>query len=142
GLPPIREEDVRGVRLPVFADRDRSLVDMLERSRSHADRTYLVCGDRRISFDEHYRAVAALAAEFRDEYGVRPGDRVGILGANSIEWVAAFWATVSLGGIAVAMNSHWAADEIAYGCGHVRPMLILADERRRARLDEAAATSP
>lgn len=142
GLPPIREEDVRGVRLPVFADRDRSLVDMLERSRSYADRTYLVCGARRIGFGEHYRQVAALAAELRDAYGVGPGDRVGILGANSIEWVVTFWASVSLGGIAVAMNSHWAADEIAYSCDHVRPTVIVADDPCRARIEEAAARVP
>ncbi|WP_328825534.1 class I adenylate-forming enzyme family protein [Tomitella gaofuii] len=141
-VPPIREENVRGVRLPVFADRDRSLVDMLERSRGYGERTYLVRGGQVVTFDEHYRMVAALAEVLRDRYGVRPGDRVGILAANSIEWVAAFWATVALGGIAVAMNSHWAAGEIAYSCAHVRPSLIVADARRRERLAEAAAASP
>nr|WP_307810787.1 class I adenylate-forming enzyme family protein [Tomitella cavernea] len=142
GIPPIREEDVRGARLPVFADRDRSLVDLLERSRGYGDRTYLVCDGRRVGFEEHYRLVSALAVELRDTHGVRPGDRVAILAANGIEWIATFWATVSIGGIAVAMNSHWAAGEIAYGCAHVRPTLIVADARRRERLAEAAAQEP
>ncbi|QDQ96136.1 class I adenylate-forming enzyme family protein [Tomitella fengzijianii] len=141
-LPVIHGEDVHGRRMPVFADRDRSLVDMLERSRAHGDRVYLVCDGRRVTFAEHYRMVAALAGELRDRYGVGPGDRVGILAANSIEWIVTFWATASLGGIAVAMNSHWAVGEIAYSCGHVRPSVIVADERRRERLAKAAAEWP
>ncbi len=141
-VPPIREEDVRGVRLPVFADRDRSLIDLLERSRGYGERTYLVCDGRRVTFEEHYRLVAALAAELRDTHGVRPGDRVAILAANGIEWIVTFWATAAIGGIAVAMNSHWAAGEIAYACAHVRPALIVADARRRERLDQAAAQEP
>ncbi len=128
--------------MPVFADRDRSLVDMLERSRAHGDGVYLACEGRHVTFAEHHRMVAALAAELRERFGVRPGDRVGILAANSIEWVVTFWATVAAGGIVVAMNSHWAVGEIAYACGHARPSVIVADGRRRERLAEAAAVAP
>lgn len=135
----IRDEDVRGTMLPVFADRDRSLVDILDRSRGHGERVYLACDGRHITFARHYVMVARLATVLRDEYGVQPGDRVAISAANSAEWVITFWATVSLGAIAVAMNSHWAPAEVAYSCRHVRPTLVVADARRRAKLGEIFA---
>ena len=59
--------------------------------------------------------VASVAAALRDRYGVGPGDRVAILAANCPEWIVTFWATVSLGAIAVGLNGWWVGPEIRYG---------------------------
>src|SRR3954447_10488940 len=92
------EEDVLGHRMTVFRDRRRSLRELVDASAEYGDRDYLVDGDRRISYAEHHAAVARVAA-YLAETGVGKGDRVAILGRNSIEWVVTFWATVSLGAI-------------------------------------------
>jgi len=131
----IVEEDVLGVRLPVYKNRARSLRDLLERSRAYGDTTYFVFDDgRRVSYAEHLRVVASVAAALRDRFGVRKGDRVAILAANCPEWIVTYWAATSLGAIAVGMNGWWAADEIEYGIAVADPKVLIADERRLARL--------
>ncbi|MBC7173236.1 MAG: acyl--CoA ligase, partial [Polyangiaceae bacterium] len=65
----------------------------------------------------------------------RPGDRVAILASNCPEWLVAFFATVSLGAIAVGMNAWWTGDEILYAIDDADPKLLVIDRKRLARLD-------
>lgn len=134
----IREEDVLGNTVQVFARRHRSLTDLLAASRDFGDADYLVTESSRLTFAEHHQAVSALATALRDEHGVRPGDRVALCGANSPEWIVAFWATISLGAIAVGMNSLWAAPEIEHGLALTEPVVVLADGARSELLPETA----
>ncbi|HMC69335.1 MAG TPA: class I adenylate-forming enzyme family protein, partial [Mycobacteriales bacterium] len=119
-------EDVRGRPLTVFRDRHRSLRSLLDASLEFGDRDYLVDGDRRISYADHH-AAAGRVAQWLVSQGVGPGDRVAILGRNSIEWVVTFWATVSLGAIAVGLNAWWSAEELAYGIGDCEPKIVVDD---------------
>lgn len=130
------EEDVLGVRMPVFVHRPRSLGELFASTPASASRDYLVTADRRLSYAHHAEAVEALAQTLASRHGVTEGDRVGILAANSPEWIIAFWATVSLGAICVAYNAWWTTEEIAYGLHHATPKLLIADVTRAARLPE------
>ena len=62
----LREDDVLGARLPVFANRARSLGEVLVRSAAHGDRDYIVTASRRLSFAEHAAAVASMAKDRLD----------------------------------------------------------------------------
>ncbi|MFD4468219.1 class I adenylate-forming enzyme family protein [Rhodococcus sp. NPDC058505] len=135
-------EDVLGAAMPVMVGRNRSLGDVLAASLEYGDRDYLVTEDRRMSYAEHGAAVAALATALRDRYGVGPGDRVAILAANTPEWVLTFWATQSLGAIAVGFNAWWAPREIDYGIGHTRPSVLIVDGPRATRLEGLAVDTP
>ena len=139
GVFEVGEEDVLGERMQVFKQRVPSLRTFVERSAGFGDAEYVIFGDRRITFAQHERAVASVARALRERFGVRPGDRVAILAANCPEWIVAFWATVSLGAIAVGLNGWWTADEILYGVGDCQPKLLLAD---RKRLERLGGTSP
>lgn len=127
-------EDVLGERMRVFRSRARSLRELLERSASFGDREYLVYEDRRMGYDAHLRAVASVARALEERFGVRRGDRVAILAANCPEWVIAFWATQSLGAVAVPLNGWWAGEEIRYGVADADPRVLIGDRRRLARL--------
>lgn len=132
-------EEVFGEPTRVFKERMPSLRALLAASAAHGDAEYLVCDDgRRISYAEHFRRVAKLAAALRDRYGVRPGDRVAILAANCPEWIQTFWATVSLGAVVVGLNGWWVRDEILYGLEDSEPTLLVGDARRLARIAGAA----
>jgi acyl-CoA synthetase (AMP-forming)/AMP-acid ligase II len=133
GMFEIVEETVLGERLPVFKNRPRSLRELLAQSALHGEKEHLVEGERRISFAEHVRRVASVAAALRERYGIGKGDRVAILAENRVEWPLSFWATMSLGGIVAALNGWWTADEIAYGLEDSEPKLLIADEKRLAR---------
>src|SRR4051812_33868822 len=128
-------EDVRGVRLPVWANRRDCLCTWLADSAAFGDRDYLVQGDRRLTYTEHAVAVRRLANVLATDYRVEHGDRVAILGANSIEWVVAMWATVSLGAIVVAGNAWWTAGEAEYSLGRAEPKVIIADAGRTKLLE-------
>src|SRR5215831_15526555 len=129
GMFEVGEETVLGERMQVFKNRLPSLRAMLERSIGFGDATYVVFAERRIGFAEHARAVASIASAFRQRYGVGKGDRIAILAANCPEWIAAFWATVSLGAIAVGLNGWWTGDEILYGLSDCQPSLLIADRK-------------
>ena len=134
----LAEEEVLGERVSVFANRARSLRDVLLRGREFAGAEYMVFRDgereRRYTFDAHEKLVASAAAAFADRFGVGPGDRVAILAANCPEWIISFWATVSLGAICVGLNGWWTEGEIRYALGHSKPKLLIADEKRAARI--------
>jgi long-chain acyl-CoA synthetase len=126
-------ETVLGEPLAVFKHRPRSLRALLEQSAAHGAREYLVEGERRITFADHLRLVASVAAGLRERFGVGKGDRVALLAENRLEWPLAFWATQCLGGITAALNGWWTADEIAYGIADSEPKLLIADQKRLAR---------
>jgi long-chain acyl-CoA synthetase len=138
------DEIVLGQRMPVFRDRHRSLRRLLDSSLEYGDREYLVDpapdgSVRRITYAEHHAAVARVAAMLAAR-GVGRGDRVAILGRNSIEWVVTFWATVSLGAIAVGLNAWWSPDELAYGIADCEPKLLL--DLGRAEHDDMSVVTP
>ncbi|MDN5895178.1 MAG: acyl--CoA ligase, partial [Nocardioides sp.] len=134
----IHSEEVLGHRLDVFAHRQRSLVELLEESIVHQDTDYLVTRESRLTFAEHHGVVSALATALQQEHGIGKGDRVALCGANSAEWVIAFWATVSLGAIAVGMNSMWAAPELRHGLALTEPSVIFTDGPRRHLVEDPA----
>ncbi len=134
-------ETVLGERMHVFKRRRRSLRDLVAASDAFGDREFLVFGDRRLTFAEHGRQVASVASALR-ERGVGKGDRVAILGANSVEWIVTFFATVSLGAIAVGMNGWWTADEIGYALADSTPKLLVGDSKRLDRIRSAKIACP
>jgi acyl-CoA synthetase (AMP-forming)/AMP-acid ligase II len=138
----IRQEPVRGVPLPVFARRLRSLRRMIEASARFGDRTYVVDGDTRLSFGDHLEKVRALASLLHERYQVGRGDRVAIFAANRWEWITCFWATLSLGAIPCGFNGWWTADEFAHGAALVEPVLLIGDQPRLDRLTGTAVGCP
>ncbi|MCZ7531422.1 MAG: acyl--CoA ligase [Acidimicrobiia bacterium] len=133
-----RTEDVLGEKMDVFATRAGSLRELVEASAGFGDAEYLVFSDgsatRRFTFAEHHQLVASTAAALAQRFGIGPGDRVAILGANSPEWIITFWATVSLGAVAVGLNGWWTGPEIRYGLEDADPTVLVADRKRLDRL--------
>jgi acyl-CoA synthetase (AMP-forming)/AMP-acid ligase II len=142
----ITEELVLGERMRVFRRRARSLTELLVRARSLGDAEAMLFADgadeRRFTFADLVQRIASLAARLRDEHGIGRGDRVAILAANCPEWVVAFWATVSLGAVAVGLNGWWTGDEIRFAVGDATPKLLVVDEKRLARLAGAPLELP
>ena len=103
-------------------------------ARAHGDKEYLVYGDERVSYAQAFARASAFAHALRERYEVKPGDRVAILAANRPEWVLAFWAAVSVGGVVAALNGWWTEDEIRYGVGDADPAVLIGDRARLARL--------
>src|SRR3954451_5295996 len=91
------ETDVRGQRLRVWKNAPANLRLLIELSRLHGDKTFIVFEDERMDFEQHFREVATLAQRLVDRYGVAKGDRVAIAMRNVPEWSVAFWAASAVG---------------------------------------------
>lgn len=133
--------EVLGERMNVFKNRARSLRDFVVASERLGDAVHLVFSDgsseRRLTFADHARLVARMASVLKTRYGVGRGDRVAILAANCPEWIITFWATISLGAVAVGLNAWWTGPEIRFGIDDAAPKLLVVDRKRGARLDGA-----
>jgi acyl-CoA synthetase (AMP-forming)/AMP-acid ligase II len=141
-LYEIVDEDVRGERMPVFANRARSLRELLDESLAHGDDEYVVFGERRMSYAAHHARAATLARVLRDECGVAPGDRVAILSANCPDWMTTFWAATSIGAIAASMNSMWADPELEHTLAKCEPAVVVADRERLAAIERVCPRAP
>jgi long-chain acyl-CoA synthetase len=126
----IAQMDIRGVPTRVWKNAPPSLREVFEQSRSHADQTFLVYEDERLSFAEHYAAVVALGRRMIEDLGLRKGDRVAIAMRNYPEWSIAFWAVTTAGGVAVPLNSWWQGEELSYGLRDSGSTLLFCDAAR------------
>jgi len=128
-------EDVLGVDIPVFAQRQRSLREMLTSSARHGDAGYFTLGEHTLTFADNLARSASVAAALRDRYGVKKGDRVAIFSANRPEYAVLFWAAVSTGAIVTAYNGWWTADEVRHATDLTSPAIVFGDTRRLARVE-------
>ncbi|HEV7534403.1 MAG TPA: AMP-binding protein [Acidimicrobiia bacterium] len=73
--------------------------------------------------------------------GVRPGERVALFGANSVDYVVALFGVARLGAVCVPLNALLTAPEIAWQLADAGAVALLGEAGAAARLDEAAARS-
>jgi long-chain acyl-CoA synthetase len=125
---------VDGVEMKVYKDRLPSLRAVAELAAMRGDQTFLVHGDRRITFADFFSLSNSASATLRDDFGFAHGDRLAVLSANNPEWCVSFWATVNLGGILVGLNGWWKTDEIVYGLQDSGARFLVADEGRFRRI--------
>ena len=89
--------------------------------------------DERLTFAQTLTKSAQIAQLLVRDYGIAKGDRVATSMRNYPEWVLSFMAITSIGGIAVAMNSLWRPDEMAYGLNDSGAKVLIADDERQER---------
>lgn len=130
----IVEAEVHGVPMRVFRHQPTSLRQIWDLSAVHGDAVYLVYEDERITFAQAHRMVRALAHRLTTVHGVGRGDRVAIATRNYPEWAVAYWATVSVGAVAVPLNAWWTGPELAYGLADSGAAVLFADDERVERL--------
>jgi long-chain acyl-CoA synthetase len=126
----IASAEIRGQRYRVFKNTPPSLRALFDSARGRGEQTFLVYEDESWSFAETMRHVDALAAALVDRYRVAPGDRVAIGMRNYPEWIIAFAAITSVGGVAVSLNAWWTPDELDYGLRDSGSRVLIADALR------------
>ncbi|RMD84909.1 MAG: long-chain fatty acid--CoA ligase [Candidatus Dadabacteria bacterium] len=138
----IEETVVRGIPMKVWKNTPPSLRDVLEQSRAHGDKTFLVYEDERWTFEEHFRAAASLGRLLVERWGVRKGDRVAIAMRNYPEWSISFWAAAVAGAIVVPLNAWWSGEELEYGLADSGAKILFCDEQRAERVAPALERVP
>ena len=100
---------------------------LIERPQAEA----MLCGGRRTDWATFVDRVARLAAVLQ-AHGVKPGDRVGMLGLNSDHYLAFLYASWWAGAVINPVNIRWSPKEIAYSLDDCDTRLLLVDEHFHA----------
>lgn len=99
---------------------------------SFADRTALIAGKTSLTYAELRQAAGRILAELT-RLGAGPGSRIGILGANSPFWVAAYLATFKLGAVAVPFPNTRTPEDVRSIQSVAHCGFLCADERLLGR---------
>ncbi len=135
------EAVIDGVPTRVWKNAPPTMRYLLEASRGHADRLFVIYEDERVSYEAHYRATAALAAHLV-ALGIGKGDRVALAMRNLPEWSVAFFAGVAIGAIMVPLNAWWTGAELEYGLRDSSARVLIVDGERHGRLESLYAMLP
>jgi long-chain acyl-CoA synthetase len=96
------------------AQEPRNLADLVARAAAdQPDKAALLAGARSITWRELDAAVSALADGLAAR-GLAPGDRVGLLLPNGIEFATAYFGVLRAGLVALPLNTAYTAQEIGY----------------------------
>ena len=127
------EEVIGGRTYRIWKNAPTSLAEVWSQAETHGDADYLVYEDERISYAQVAKQVASLRSGLSAR-GVVKGDRVALAMRNYPEWVASFWAIVTLGAVVVPLNAWWASAELAYGLADSGAKAAIVDQDRMERL--------
>src|SRR5262249_44089885 len=130
---------------PNLLKRHRSLVAMLDNAADrYGSSVALVArqpsGQKSNMTYRELRDSAHRASLLLLSRGVKPGDRVLLIGENSPEWVLAFFAIVGGGAVAVPLDHQISAEELAPICAIAEPTAALRASATAKRLEEGIAT--
>jgi acyl-CoA synthetase (AMP-forming)/AMP-acid ligase II len=135
GLAALGTMERDGLTLPVIASAPPTLPAYLRHyCAAHANTTFLVAGEERLTFAETMVQAEAVARALVGAHGIAKGDRVGIAMRNSPSWIALYMGVVLAGGVATLLNGWWQSHELAAAVADVECSLILADPPRAKRL--------
>jgi long-chain acyl-CoA synthetase len=119
--------------------RHRSLVDMLDRAADRYGSSVAMIARRpsgeqtqttyRELRDKAHRAALLLATR-----GIKPGDRVLLIGENSPDWVLGYFAILCAGAIAVPLDQLISVEELAPICKIAEPAAALRSSTVHKRL--------
>jgi acyl-CoA synthetase (AMP-forming)/AMP-acid ligase II len=127
----LREVDVKGHKLRVYVNTPRNLPAIFATVMTvFPDRVLVHEENRETTYAETFERAKRLAGALQDDFGVQPGQPVGLAMANSADWLVSFIAITWIGAIAVLLNSRGAADELRAAVEDVGTPLVIADGRR------------
>jgi len=84
----------------------------------------------RISWKEYGRKVKEVGAGMLS-YGIKPGDRIAILGDNRPEWLICHLASMAVGGVTCGVYSTSASDQVKYVVGHSESRILFVENEEQ-----------
>ncbi len=142
GSPFEMEECViNGIPTRVWKNAPPTYRDLFLTGRRFRDRTFLVYGDDRATYESFARAALAIAETLQD-LGVRKGDRVALAMRNLPEWPAVFFGAVLIGGIMTPLNAWWTGPELEYGLNDSGAKVAFVDRQSLERISERLDQCP
>ncbi len=108
---------------------DFTFYDLINRNAvSHQDKTawFEAEDNRTLTFVQYKEKVDRLACGLR-ESGIKKGDRIGVMGKNSLEYFLLYGAVAALGAIVLPINWRLSSEEVGFNLNDCKPKLVFAD---------------
>ena len=102
------------------------------------DSEAIICGDRRVNYNQLNRQADTAAAILKHHFGISPGDRVGILLKNSPEYASFIFGIFKIGAIAVPINTFLTSEEVSFILNDAAVALLISSNDFDKVLDELA----
>lgn len=126
----IETVEVGGVPLRAFKNAEMSLGVFLAAGRNHGDALFLQYQGESWTYADFFGAVDKVCDWLVNDQSISKGDRIAIAMRNRPEWLVAFVAAVTVGAVAVPLNSWGKAQELQQGLEDSEASLVFADEAR------------
>lgn len=110
---------------------------LIKSAHRHPQRDALVFPEARCTFAELLDGATGVARGLL-ALGVRPGDHVGLLASNNIEFMHAFFGIALMGAVVVPLNVRHKATELAYIIRNAELVVVLTQAEAGAHVDFAA----
>jgi len=110
--------------------------------RKQPRKTALFWGEREYSYTELWTQTLSVSDHLRQQFGVRPGDRVGLWLKNCPEFVPSFFGALHAGAVIVPINNFLKAEEVAYIVDDAGIEVLTTDASLGAALHALTAARP
>jgi long-chain acyl-CoA synthetase len=115
---------------------------LAESVRKHPQKPALFWGEREYSYPELWKQTVSVGARLRREFGVQPGDRVGLWLKNCPEFIPAFFGILHAGGVVVPINNFFKPNEVSYIIEDSGIDVLITDEELAVHFGALAAARP
>jgi fatty-acyl-CoA synthase len=99
--------------------------DLVDRAAAESDGNAVIFPGERVTFPELAASTDDVARSLRG-LGIGPGDKVGILMPNQLDFVAALIGAAKLGAVAVPINGRFKEHELGHVIGHADISVLLS----------------
>jgi len=96
-------------------------------AEKHAQKNALFWGEREFSYQDLFSASQVFAGRLKENYGVRPGDRVALWLKNCPEFIPSFLGILQAGAVAVPINNFLKTEEVSYILGDAGVEVLITD---------------
>lgn len=111
-----------------------TIADILVQSaRKHRDRIALIVDDRSFSFRE-LDTLSNSVAHGLISCGVKPGDKVGLFGQNSWQWLVSYYGIAKSGAVVNPLSSMLTVDELNYAIADTGAKVVIAAPEKKEQL--------
>lgn len=135
GIFELEPVELDGFSYQAYKHAPKTLVDIFQAARAHADLEFLVYEGQRYSYADFFAQVDSLAASLQLDYAVGKGDRVAIAMRNNPAWIVTYAAATLIGAIVVPVNSWGKTEELRYSLEDSGSTLLVCDEARLALIE-------
>jgi long-chain acyl-CoA synthetase len=98
-------------------------------------------GDESLTYLELGRTVKCLSCWLISQ-GIKPGDRIALLGESSLYWTQVYFAVTTLGAVLVPILPDFNGEEVEKILIHSESVLLFLSEKQKAKMDKTGTTLP